>query len=244
MTKAISFKHQNHSLNNDLQRHLEVTLGRDDVGESHNYLYHALALAVRDRLVEKWHQTRERYDQEKPKRISYLSLEFLIGRSLNNAVLNLDLESQVREALNHYACELEEVESAEMDAGLGNGGLGRLAACFLDSCASLNLPVTGYGIRYHYGMFRQKIENGFQVECPDPWLRNGNPWEFKSPENICRVKFFGRSDHYDDDNGNRRVRWVDSHDVLAVPYDMPVPGYGGKTVNTLRLWKAEATDVV
>lgn len=242
MTKAISFKHQNHSLNNDLQRHLEVTLGRDDVGESHNYLYHALALAVRDRLVEKWHQTRERYDQEKPKRISYLSLEFLIGRSLNNAVLNLDLESQVREALNHYACELEEVESAEMDAGLGNGGLGRLAACFLDSCASLNLPVTGYGIRYHYGMFRQKIENGFQVECPDPWLRNGNPWEFKSPENICRVKFFGRSDHYDDDNGNRRVRWVDSHDVLAVPYDMPVPGYGGKTVNTLRLWKAEATD--
>ncbi|NIB41016.1 glycogen/starch/alpha-glucan phosphorylase [Pseudomaricurvus alkylphenolicus] len=230
------------SLQDELQNHFELTLGRDGLDGSHHYLYNALALTVRDQLVAKWRQTRARYKAEKPRRVNYLSLEFLMGRSLNNAVLNLDLEDKVREALKQYACDLEEVEAAEMDAGLGNGGLGRLAACFLDSCASLELPVTGYGIRYQYGMFHQKIKNGYQVETPDHWLRNGNPWEFESPENTRRVQFFGRSEYYKDEKGRQKVRWVDSHDVLAVPYDMPVPGYRNDTVNTLRLWKAEATD--
>ncbi len=226
----------------DLQRHFELTLGRDEQGSSHHYLYQAMVLTLRDRMVEHWRGTRERYKDERPKRINYLSLEFLIGRSLNNALLNLDLEADVRAALIPFACGLETLEEEEPDAGLGNGGLGRLAACFLDSCACLEIPVTGYGIRYQYGMFHQRIDNGYQVEQPDSWLRNGNPWEIESPENARRIHFFGRTEHYNAGNGHLRARWVDTHDVLAIPYDTPVPGYRNDTVNTLRLWKAEATD--
>ena len=231
-----------HTLAEDLRRHFELTLGRDDVSRSRHYLYHAVALAVRDRMMDKWRRTKARYRAEQPKRVSYLSLEFLMGRTLNNALLNLDLEEEVREALTRYSCGLEAVEEEEQDAGLGNGGLGRLAACFLDSCATLELPVTGYGIRYQYGMFHQQIRNGYQVEAPDQWLRFGNPWEIECPENTRRVKFFGRSEHYHDHRGELRVRWVDTLDVLAVPFDIPVPGYRNDTVNTLRLWKSEATD--
>nr|WP_232059297.1 glycogen/starch/alpha-glucan phosphorylase [Kineobactrum salinum] len=230
------------TLPEDLQRHYVLTLGRDDTQGSHFYLYRALALTVRDRLVAHWRETRSRYRHEQCKTINYLSLEFLMGRSLNNALLNLDLEAPVRRALQDWACELEEVEQEELDAGLGNGGLGRLAACFLDSCASLGLPVTGYGIRYQYGMFHQRIEDGYQVEYPDGWLRHGNPWEIECPEHSCRVGFFGRSEYYRDPDNAQRVRWVDTHDVLAVPYDIPVPGFRNGTVNTLRLWKSEATD--
>ena len=229
-------------IDTDLKRHFELTLGRDRVGESRFYMFQALALTVRDQMVERWRETRERYRVEHPRRINYLSLEFLMGRNLNNSLLNLDLEDDVRQALTAYACELEELELEEPDAGLGNGGLGRLAACFLDSCASLEIPITGYGIRYQYGMFHQQIRNGYQIECPDTWLRNGNPWEIECPENTRRIKFYGRSEHFNDDFGRLRVRWIDSHDVLAVPYDTPVPGYRNHTVNTLRLWKAEATD--
>jgi starch phosphorylase len=219
-----------------------LTLGRDEVGESHRYLFAALALTIRDRLIERWRATRDRHLASRPKRINYLSMEFLMGRALSNAVINLNLEEPVRQALHNYACSLEEVEQEEVDAGLGNGGLGRLAACFLDSCASLQLPVTGYGIRYEYGMFHQKIDNGYQVECPDHWLRDGNPWEIESPENTVRIRFFGRSDYYSDHAGIQRARWSETQDVLAVPYDVPVPGYRNETVNTLRLWKSEATD--
>jgi starch phosphorylase len=226
----------------DLQRHYALTLGRDAGGCSHHYLFQAMALTVRDRLVAQWRATRERYQREPIKKINYLSMEFLMGRSLNNALLNLDLEDSVREAMQGWSCEFEEVEAEELDAGLGNGGLGRLAACFLDSCATLSLPVTGYGIRYEYGMFHQKIENGYQVECPDRWLRFGNPWEIESPENTRRVHFGGRSEFYRDHHDELRARWVDTHDVLAVPYDLPIPGFRNGVVNTLRLWKSEATD--
>ncbi len=226
----------------DLRRHLELTLGKERSDESHYYMYRALAQTLRDQMVEHWRDTRERYRVQKPRRVSYLSLEFLMGRSLNNALLNLDLDDEVHAALEQYACELEELEREEPDAGLGNGGLGRLAACFLDSCATLEIPVTGYGIRYHYGMFHQKIEHGYQIECPDTWMRNGNPWEIEAPENTKRVRFYGRSEHSTADDGRLCVRWVDTHDVLAVPYDTPVPGYHNDTVNTLRLWSAEATD--
>ena len=226
----------------DLDRHFSLTLGRDEIGDSHHYLFNALALTVRDRLVERWRSTRERYNEAQPKRIRYLSLEFLMGRALTNAILNLDMEDAVREALNKYGCSLEEVVQEELDAGLGNGGLGRLAACFLDSCATLALPVTGYGIRYEYGMFHQKIVDGQQVESPDHWLRNGHPWEIECPENIQRVKFFGHTERYTDQQGREHVRWENTSDVLAVPYDVPVPGYRNDTVNTLRLWKSEATD--
>ena len=226
----------------DLRRHYEYTLGRDAGGESHHYLYTALALTVRDRMIGRWRETRQRYRREQPRRVSYLSMEFLMGRTLGNAMLNLEFEGEVRQALTDYSCTLEDLAGEEADAGLGNGGLGRLAACFLDSCATLEIPVTGYGIRYQYGMFRQLIENGDQVEQPDPWLRYGNPWEIESPENRRTVKFFGRVEKSWDADGEMRVRWVDTTDVLAIPYDLPVPGYRNQTVNTLRLWQAEATD--
>ncbi|NNM12004.1 MAG: glycogen/starch/alpha-glucan phosphorylase, partial [Pseudomonadales bacterium] len=225
-----------------LKRHVNLTLGRDENKEEHHYLYSALAFTVRDLLVERWRATRARHDTQQGKRVNYLSLEFLMGRALCNAIANLGLESPVREALHEYGCELEDISDAERDAGLGNGGLGRLAACFLDSCATLGYPVTGYGIRYEYGMFHQRIRDGYQVESPDHWLRDGNPWEFESPENTRVIKYFGRTEFYNDASGIQRARWVDSADVLAVPYDVPVPGYGNDVVNTLRLWKSQATD--
>ena len=230
------------AISRDLKRHFEFTLGRDEIGASHHYLYTALAITVRDRMISRWRATRERYRRDKVKRVSYLSMEFLMGRSLTNALLNLHLADEVRAAVKAYSCALEQLESEEADAGLGNGGLGRLAACFLDSCATLEIPVTGYGIRYEYGMFRQTIEDGNQVEQPDPWLRYGNPWEIESPDASRRVKFFGRLEKQHDEAGELQVRWVDTMDVLAVPYDLPIPGYRNDTVNTLRLWKSEATD--
>ena len=230
----------NNTFADDLSRHFYFTLGRDKVNDSHLYLYNALAITIRDRLVAQWRETRANRIEERS--VAYLSLEFLMGRTLNNAVLNLDLDETVRESLKGYCCDLEEVETAEHDAGLGNGGLGRLAACFLDSCASLALPVIGYGIRYEYGMFNQQIKNGEQVEHPDSWLREGNPWEIAVPDKAIRVKFFGQVDVITERNGNQLRQWNNTHDVLAVPYDMPIPGYKNGTVNTLRLWKSEATD--
>ncbi|WP_017220123.1 glycogen/starch/alpha-glucan phosphorylase [Moritella dasanensis] len=230
------------TLPEDLKRHFHYTLGRDEVGESPQYLYHALALTIRDRLMEKSRETKKQQQAQPTRRAAYLSLEFLMGRALGNAVLNLDLEDSVRKGLTHYSSELESIAESEHDAGLGNGGLGRLAACFLDSCASLALPVTGYGIRYEYGMFNQSIENGHQVEHPDNWLRDGHPWEVAAPEHKRRVKFFGHVETYQDKEGRTHHQWVGTEDVLAVPYDVPVPGYQNGIVNTLRLWKSAATD--
>lgn len=230
------------TLSDDLTRHFYYTLGRDKVGQSHLYLYHALALTIRDRLVSRCRATRQHLKAQKTRKAAYLSLEFLMGRALGNAVLNLDLTDASKVALNQYCTTLEEVQQAEHDAGLGNGGLGRLAACFLDSCATLGLPVLGYGIRYEYGMFNQLIENGHQVEQPDNWLREGHPWELSAPEQAVRVKFFGHVEVHKDKKGREHRVWVNSKDVLAVPYDVPIPGYRNDVVNTLRLWKSEATD--
>ncbi|MCG8044150.1 MAG: glycogen/starch/alpha-glucan phosphorylase [Candidatus Thiodiazotropha endolucinida] len=221
----------------DFRRYFAHTLGRDDHCTSSHYPYKALALAVRDRLIERWKRTRSTYENEDCKRTFYLSLEFLMGRTLSNAILNLDVSEEVNRAFIDLGINLDDIRGSEPDAGLGNGGLGRLAACFLDSCATLELPVRGYGLRYEYGMFRQHIANGYQIEDPDHWLRDGNPWELKRPEYTQRIKFCGHTEHI-----NGSVRWVDTQDVLAVPYDLPVPGYRNGTVNTLRLWKAAATD--
>lgn len=226
----------------DFRRHFSHTLGRDWRCQSLHYMYEALALTLRDRLMERWKLTRHAYQNRHCRRAYYLSMEYLMGRALGNTILNLGLNHAVQQALNALSLELETIAAQEHDAGLGNGGLGRLAACFLDSCATLQLPVIGYGIRYEYGMFRQEIEDGWQLEEPDHWLRNGNPWELERPEYTRRVPFGGRPEHYHDSRGRYRVRWVDTHDVLAVPYDIPIPGYGNDTVNTLRLWSADATD--
>lgn len=226
----------------DFQRYFSRTLGRDKRHCTNHYLYEALAYTVRDRLMDRWRNTRYAYEQKDARRTCYLSLEFLMGRSLGNAMLNLGITETVNQMLYDYGIELEELADAEHDAGLGNGGLGRLAACFLDSCATLQLPVLGYGLRYDYGMFRQEIQDGHQVEEPDHWLRDGNPWEQERPEYTQRVQFGGHTEHYQDEDGSHRVRWTSTHDVLALPYDIPVPGYNNDTVNSLRLWQSTATD--
>lgn len=221
----------------DFIRYFSHTMGRDNQCASAHYPYQAMSMVLRDRLTERWKRTRKTYEDKDCKRTFYLSLEFLMGRALSNTILNLDVKDQVTEAFYNIGLDLEEIRQSEHDAGLGNGGLGRLAACFLDSCATLNLPVRGYGLRYEYGMFRQHIERCEQVEEPDHWLRDGNPWELERPEFTQRIHFGGHTEHRDG-----RVYWVNAHDVLAVPYDIPVPGFRNGTVNTLRLWKAAATD--
>ena len=229
------------ALMHDVQRYQLYHLGRvRDCPPL--YTYKALAWALRDRLMADWMNTYTARDQPGRRRGYYLSLEFLIGRALSNHVLNLGLDEASREALHRFGQTLEAVAEEEPDAGLGNGGLGRLAACFMDSCATLDLPVMGYGLHYQYGMFHQHIENGYQVEDPDHWLRDGNPWEVERPEFTCRVPFGGRTEHYHDKAGVHRARWVDTSDVLAIPYDMPISGYRNHAVNTLRLWKSAATD--
>ena len=226
----------------DFTHYFGRMLGRRTIRSKSPFLYQAVVYAARDRLMERWAKTRMAVERDDNRRVAYMSLEFLMGRLLGNALLNLGIEGETKEALSRLGLELEDVYDREWDAGLGNGGLGRLAACFLDSCATLGLPVIGYGIRYHYGMFHQRIENGYQLEDPDPWLREGFPWEIERIEYAQTIKFGGRTVGFKDPNGNTRFSWTDTHDVLAIPYDVPIPGYRNGVVNTLRLWSAAATD--
>ena len=230
------------SLAVDFERYLTRHLGRF-YGCVPHYLYEALSLTIRDHIMTDWRNTWKKYETKGVRKAYYMSLEFLIGRSLGNHVLNLGINEQTKDALNKFALSLEEVITEEHDAGLGNGGLGRLAACFMDSCATLGLPVLGYGIRYEYGMFRQEIQNGYQVEEPDHWLRDGNPWELERPEYTQTIKFGGHVDLVKYENGSSHYEWLDTSDVLAIPYDVPISGYQNNTVNTLRLWSASATNV-
>jgi len=206
------------------------------------YLYQALAATIRNRLMTNWRNTWLEFSQPDTRRGFYLSMEFLMGRALGNHLLNMQIKDETAEAMQSYSLLLEEIETEELDAGLGNGGLGRLAACFMDSCARLKLPVVGYGIRYQYGVFYQHIENGYQIEEPDHWLRDGNPWEIERPEFTQTIKFGGHCEHYQTNEGHQRIRWVDTDDVLAIPYDTPISGYANNIVNTMRLWSATATD--
>ena len=230
------------SLANDFERYLTHHLGRF-VGCVPIYLYEALALTLRDRIMTDWRNTWKKYEKKGVRKAHYMSLEFLIGRSLGSHILNLDIKTETKEAMSKFALALEEIYSEEHDAGLGNGGLGRLAACFMDSCATLKMPVVGYGIRYEYGMFRQILENGYQIEEPDHWLRDGNPWELERPEFTQVVKFGGFVEKVSDIHRKPRLVWKDTSDVLAIPYDFPISGYKNNTVNTLRLWSASTTDV-
>ncbi|CAH1791854.1 unnamed protein product [Owenia fusiformis] len=217
-------------------RHLHYTLVKDrNVATPRDYFF-ALAHAVRDHLVGRWIRTQQYYYEKDPKRVYYLSLEFYMGRTLSNTMVNLGIQSSCDEAMYRLGLDIEELEEIEEDAGLGNGGLGRLAACFLDSMATLGLAAYGYGIRYDYGIFAQKIKNGWQEEEPDDWLRYGNPWEKARPEYTLPVNFFGRV--ITDANGRRK--WVETQVVFAMPYDSPVPGYANNCVNTMRLWSAKA----
>ncbi|CAG0919438.1 unnamed protein product [Notodromas monacha] len=216
-------------------RHLHYTLVKDrNVSTSRDY-YFALAHTVKDHLVGRWIRTQQNYYEKDPKRIYYLSLEYYMGRSLTNTMINLGIQTSCDEALYQMGLDIEELEDLEEDAGLGNGGLGRLAACFLDSMATLGMAAYGYGIRYDYGIFAQRIQNLEQVEEPDDWLRFGNPWERSRPEFCLPVNFYGR---VVDENGKKK--WVDTKIVFAMPYDVPVPGYQNNVVNTLRLWSSKS----
>jgi starch phosphorylase len=242
ITQLPALKMDTEGLKEDFKRNYSHRLGRDENCSSLHYAYEAFSLAVNERLFERWKKTYNAYREADGKCAYYLSMEFLMGRTLSNAMLNLGVQNEAHKALYDLGLELEELVETEPDAGLGNGGLGRLAACFIDSCATLQLPVTGYGLRYEYGMFTQLIVNGEQVEKPDHWLRNGNVWEIERLEYKQRIKFGGRTEVHVDEYGKKRVAWVDTHDVLAVPFDTPVPGFQNGTVNTLRLWKATATE--
>ncbi|HQZ37517.1 MAG TPA: glycogen/starch/alpha-glucan phosphorylase [Vicinamibacterales bacterium] len=227
------------SLREAITHRLVYSVGKDPLAATPRDWLHAAALAVRDRLVEGWmHTSRAQADA---KRVYYLSLEFLTGRLLSNSLQNIGLDLALRGALADLEVELDGIQDIEQDAALGNGGLGRLAACILDSMATLSLPGVGYGIRYEYGLFFQTIEQGAQVEHPDTWLRYGNPWEVPRPELLFLVRFGGRTVHSTDPSGRLRVEWVDTHDVFAMAFDTPVPGYNTGTVNNLRLWSARAT---
>ncbi len=230
-----------HILSDTIHYHIRM-LGRRTIYRDERFLYQALVHATRDRLMERWVKTRNIRESNNTKRTSYISLEFLMGRLLRNALLSLGITDKAGEALDALGVELEEMHSKEHDAGLGNGGLGRLAACFMDSCATLGLPVIGFGIRYQYGMFRQRLENGRQIEEPDAWLREGYPWEIERIERARTIKFGGRVVRIRDSMGKLHTDWIQTHDVLAIPYDLPIPGYRNDVVNTLRLWSATATD--
>jgi starch phosphorylase len=226
----------------DLNHYFSRNLGRRTVRRRSPFLYEALVYATRDRLMERWNQTNIRVESGHGRRAYYLSMEYLMGRLLRNALLSLDLNTEAADALDRIGVDLESLVETEHDTGLGNGGLGRLAACFLDSCATLGLPVMGYGLRYHYGMFRQRIDHGYQVEKPDAWLRDGFPWEIQRPDLARVIRFGGQTTHRKLGDGRVRHGLADTHDVLAVPYDIPIPGYRNNVVNTLRLWSAAATD--
>ncbi|WP_018954133.1 glycogen/starch/alpha-glucan phosphorylase [Thioalkalivibrio sulfidiphilus] len=214
--------------------------GKDPLHATPRDWLEAVSYAVRERLIERRMFTQRLFNQEHAKRVYYLSMEYLIGRMLINSLLNLGFFDACREALSEMGVDLLEISELEPDAALGNGGLGRLAACILDSMASQCIPGYGYGIRYEYGMFQQQIQNGQQIEHPDNWLRYGNTWEFPRPEKIFPVRFYGRVVTHRD-NGEVRHHWQDCEEVIAMAYDYPTPGYGNKNVNNLRLWAAKAT---
>jgi len=229
------------ALKEDVQRHILSFLGNDAALASKHDYFKALAYTVRERMAEAWIRTQRSYYERGSKRVYYLSLEFLPGRSLLNNILCLDLEPECRSLLAEFGLSLEDVAELEWDAGLGNGGLGRLASCYLDSMASLGIPAYGYGIRYDYGIFYQLIQDGWQLERPDNWLRFGNPWEFERPQHLYPVEFGGEVRTYYDSQARQRHQWLSGEHVMAMACDMLVPGYRNNTVINMRLWAARSS---
>jgi len=228
------------TLRRALADNLYYGLGKFPAIASCNDYYTALSLTVRDRLLQRWINTLESYLEHKARVVCYLSAEFLLGPHLANNMLNLGMVDKMRQACEESGLDFDELIDHEEEPGLGNGGLGRLAACYLDSMATERIPSIGFGIRYEFGIFDQMIRDGWQVEVADRWLHNGNPWELAKPDESMIVRFGGKTTSYMDDKGRYKVRWEGQREVLGIPYDTPIPGYGTETVNTLRLWKAEA----
>jgi starch phosphorylase len=224
-----------------LHQHLRYTLGRRVQSATPYELFRALTLAIRPRIVDGLIATADRYEKRDAKRLYYLSMEFLIGASLRNTLMNLGIYEVCREAVASVGANLDELIAAEPDAALGNGGLGRLAACFLESLASLGMPAYGYGINYDYGLFKQEIDNGYQREEPDSWLNEESPWLVHRPDQFCIVPVYGRVEHGLDRNGNYNPMWLEWKHLIGVPHDIPIVGYGGTTINILRLYSARAS---
>ncbi len=239
--KYLQLKNDTATLIKSFSKKLLFTMGKDAYTANHSDEYLAFAYTVRDRMIANWIKTKKQYYDADVKRVYYLSLEFLLGRTLGNSLVNLGIYSNAASALQKYGLDLEELRETEWDAGLGNGGLGRLAACFLDSLASLSIPAIGYGIRYEYGIFQQRIVDGFQVETPDNWLRYGNPWEIERPQCLYPIRFYGEVDQYYTPSGKLMTVWKNTDDVMAMAYDTLIPGYLNNTVNTLRLWSAKSS---
>jgi len=229
------------ALYKNLMDNLVHELAKDLYSATSRDKFESVVLSVRKNLAKKWINTQQMYYNVGAKRVYYLSLEFLLGRLLRNFIINLNMSDEYSQAVDILGISFEDILEQEWDAGLGNGGLGRLAACFLDSLSTLQYPGYGYGIRYEFGIFTQKIKDGYQVEAPDNWLRYGNPWEFPRPELLYNIKFYGKVKIIEGQNGKFRMEWVNTEDVMAMAYDYPVPGYKNNTVNTLRLWAAKAT---
>ncbi len=226
-----------------MTEHLFFTLGKLAPTASLHDLYMALSYAVRDRLMTRYLASQEAIRAQPQKTVAYLSAEFLIGPQLNNNLLNLGIQKEAEEALKRFGIEsLSHILEVEEEPGLGNGGLGRLAACYMESLASLQIPAIGYGIRYEFGIFNQLIRDGWQVEVTDKWLKGGWPWELPQPDESCLVGFGGRTENYIDDKGNYRSRWIPSEHAIGVPHDVPVLGYRVNTCDRLRLWRADATE--
>jgi starch phosphorylase len=229
------------SLKDDILRHIQFTLGNDPGRLDRYSCFMGLAYAVRDRLIERWIKTERTLSDTLAKRVYYLSVEFLPGRFLRNYLTSLEIESDASRTLHDMGFDLDEVEEEEWDAGLGNGGLGRLASCFMDSMACQKLPGYGYGIRYDYGIFHQVLEGGYQRERCDNWLRHGNPWEIQRRQHLLPIRFYGRSVSHADRDGRLRFQWVDGDVVMAMACDILVPGYGGEYVTNMRLWAAQSS---
>jgi len=229
------------AIKENIVHHLMSFQGRDPERSGARDVYKALAYTMRDLMVQKWISTQKTFYAQEKKRVYYLSLEFLIGRSLGNAITNLGIFEDVKQAIEELGFNLEEIRDQEEDAALGNGGLGRLAACFMDSIATLKIPAYGYGIRYEYGLFFQQLVDGYQVEGPDNWLQYGSPWEFERQVPIFRIQFFGEVITYQDEKGRYRSKWVKTKDVMAKASDIMVPGYKNDHVINMRLWSAHAS---
>src|SRR5580692_7164841 len=230
------------SIRDDFKKKLFFELAKFPGVATVNDCYLALAYTVRDRLLLRWVRSARTYLEGQHRTVIYLSAEYLMGPQLAHNLLNLDIEKAAREAMTSLDLNLDDLIEHEEEPGLGNGGLGRLAACYMDSLATLDLPAIGHGLRYEFGIFDQSIRDGWQVERTDRWLRNGHPWEIRRYEIEHPVGFGGRTEHVNDDTGRMRVKWIPERSVIGIPWDIAVPGYGTDTTNFLRLWSAAAAE--